>query len=275
MGTVTREIFRVRVDDAVLYGTRWSGASPPVVLLHAGVCDRRSWDAVGDQLSPAHAVIAYDRRGFGDTQPSSGAFSHVDDLIAVLDAVTDGPAWLVGSSAGGRVAIDAVLLAPQRVTGLVLFAPSVSGAPQPAQYDAASQRLSDLDDAAIAAGDLNEANRLETWVWLDGPASPEGRVSGPARDLALAMNAIVQRNADPEGAGASSVDAWNQLGQINVPVTVAWGDLDLPFLVNRSEQLAARLPNGHGRVLPGTAHLPYLERPDLVTQVITEAIGHS
>ncbi len=94
-----------------------------MVLLHAGVCDRRSWDAVGDQLSPAHAVITYDRRGFGDTRPSSGAFSHVDDLTAVLGAVTDGPAWLVGSSAGGRVAIDAVLLAPQRVTGVVCSRP--------------------------------------------------------------------------------------------------------------------------------------------------------
>jgi len=53
------------------------------------------------------------------------------------------------------------------------------------------------------------------------------------------------------------------------------GDLDVPFLVNLSEDLAGRLPAGHGRVLPGTAHLPYLEQPDLVAQVITEAISRS
>jgi pimeloyl-ACP methyl ester carboxylesterase len=270
---VTGENFQVRVADAVLHGTRWDGGSPAVVLLHAGVCDRRSWDQVGGRLSPAHTVIAYDRRGFGGTQPASGAFTHAGDLIAVLDAVTADPVWLAGSSAGGAVALDTALLAPERVTGLVLLAPSVSGAPLPAQYDADTQRLGDLIDAAAAAGDTDEVNRLETWIWLDGPASPEGRVSGAARDLALAMNAVPLRNGDPENAGASPADAWSQLEKIDVPVTVACGDLDVPFIVHRGEQLAARLAAGRSRVLPGTAHLPYLEQPDLVAQVIADAIG--
>ena len=272
---VASQKFQVRVNGTVLHGTGWAGPSPSVVLLHAGVCDRRSWDEAGDRLSTAHAVIAYDRRGFGDTEPGSSPFSHVEDLIAVLDAVTSGPAWLAGSSAGGEVALDTALLAPQRVAGLVLFAPAVSGVAQPAEYDAATQRLSDLVDIAVAAGDLAEANRLETWVWLDGPEGPEGRVSGPVRDLALAMHAIVLGNGDPENAGRSSADAWNHLTQITVPVTVACGDLDLPFLINLSDDLADRLPAGHGRVLPGMAHLPYLEQPDLVAQVITEAISRS
>lgn len=273
-GTVSGEIFQVRVPDAVLHGTRWAGDGPAVVLLHAGVCDRRSWVEVGDRLSPAHAVIAYDRRGFGATEPSATPFSHAGDLLAVLDAGAAGPVWLVGSSAGGRVAVDTALLVPERVAGLVLIAPAVSGAPQPGQYDADTQRLGDLLDAAMAAGDLGEANRLETWIWLDGPASPEGRVSGPARDLALAMNAIVLRNEDPENAGAAAADAWSQLGRIDVPVTVACGDLDVPYLVDSSEQLAALLPAGRSRVLPGTAHLPYLEQPGLVARVIAEAIAH-
>jgi len=86
---------------------------------------------------------------------------------------------------------------------------------------------------------------------------------------------VVLRNTAPKDAGASSADAWNQLEKINMPVTVSWGDLDVPFLVDRSEQLAARLPAGHGHPLPGTAHLPYLERPDLVAQVIADAIARS
>lgn len=243
--------------------------------MRACVCDVRSWDEIGDRLSPAHAVIAYDRRAFGNSPAGSSAYTDTEDLAAVLDAVTTGPVWLVGSSSGGGLAIDAALAQPQRVAGLVLLAPGVSGAPQPARYDAATQRLSDLIDEATAAGDLDEVNRLETWVWLDGPASPEGRVRGPARDLALRMNAIVLRNGVPEDAGAGSLDAWHQVEKINVPVTVAWGDLDVPYLVGQSEQLVTRLPAGRARVLPGTAHLPYLEQPDLVAEVITEAISGS
>ena len=37
-------------------------------------------------------------------------------------------------------------------------------------------------EAADTAGDLDEVNRLEAWLWLDGPAGPEGRVSGPVRE---------------------------------------------------------------------------------------------
>jgi pimeloyl-ACP methyl ester carboxylesterase len=106
-----------------------------------------------------------------------------------------------------------------------------------------------------------------------GHESPEGRASGPARDLALAMNALVLRNGGPEHAGASPAEAWNQLEKIDIPVAVACGDLDLPFVVHRGEQLAARLAAGRSRVLPGTAHLPYLEQPDLVAQVIADATG--
>jgi pimeloyl-ACP methyl ester carboxylesterase len=60
--------------------------------------------------------------GFGETAPSAEEFSHVDDLLAVLDEVTDAPAWLVGSSVGGGVALDAAISALDRVAGLVLLA---------------------------------------------------------------------------------------------------------------------------------------------------------
>lgn len=57
-----------------------------------------------------------------------------------------------------------------------------------------------------------------------GPAQPEGRVSGPARALALDMNAIILRNRVQENAGANAVNAWNRLEEVHVPVTVACGE---------------------------------------------------
>lgn len=76
---------------ARLIGERWPGPDPAVVLLHAGVTDRRSWHAVAACLDGQATVISYDRRGFGETAPSTETFSHVEDLLAVLDEVTDGP----------------------------------------------------------------------------------------------------------------------------------------------------------------------------------------
>jgi pimeloyl-ACP methyl ester carboxylesterase len=262
----------VNRGGARLIGERWSGPGPVVVLLHAGVTDRRSWRAVATALEGRVAVVAYDRRGYGGTAPSDGeGFSHVEDLLAVLDVVTDAPAWLVGSSAGGGVALDTAVSAPERVAGLVLLASAVSGAPAP-ELDADTTRFDRLLDQAMEAGDLDELNRLETWLWLDGPAQPEGRVGDPARSLLLDMNRIILANRVPEEVGASGVDAWSQLDRVHVAATVACGDLDVPFLVERSSELAERLPKGRHRVLAGMAHLPQIEDPAAVAALVVDSV---
>ena len=38
-----------------------------VLLIHAGVNDRRSWKHVVERLSPPHRCVAYDMRGFGES----------------------------------------------------------------------------------------------------------------------------------------------------------------------------------------------------------------
>jgi pimeloyl-ACP methyl ester carboxylesterase len=271
--------FALPAGDTVLAGERWTGgaSSPPIVLLHAGVADRRAWKDVAEALAALGGdVVAYDRRGFGETAGRSPDFRHLDDLLVVLDETADGPAWLVGSSQGGLLALDLALSHPERVAGLVLLAPAVSGAPEPdpGDLDATTRRLSDAIDEAYEAGRLADLNRLEVELWLDGPAGPEGRVGGPARALALDMNAIVLRSDLPDDAGGSGLDAWSRLEEIRVPATLAWGDLDLPIIIDRCRELAERLPAvRETRVLAGAAHLPYLEQPQAVAQLISEAVG--
>jgi pimeloyl-ACP methyl ester carboxylesterase len=267
---------RFVVDRAgfALAAERWAGGPAVVVMLHEGVSDRRSWTQVAGYLAPSVTVVAYDRRGFGETAVSARPFSHVDDLLGVLDDVAEDRVWLVGASAGGGLALDTALVAPDRVAGLVLLGSAVSGSPVP-ELDADSQRFDTLLDEAVASGDLAEVNRLETWLWLDGPAQPEGRVTGTARELALAMNAIILRNGAPEDAGPSGVDAWSRLGELQIPVTVACGDLDAPFLIARNHELADRLPNSRYETLAGMAHQPYLEQPGKVAALVIRALSHS
>lgn len=182
-----------------------------MVLVHSGVSDRRGWEAVAEQLNRSGCpVVAYDMRGFGSSPSIDAEFSHTDDLIAVLEWLDLEPAWIVGSSLGGGVALDAALIAPDRMRGLVLLAPAISGAPRAERLDDKTAPLAQLLEAADAAHDLDEVNRLEMRIWLDGPASPEGRVSGEARELALAMNAAALRSAAREGAGVSGLNTWGR-----------------------------------------------------------------
>ncbi len=262
---------------ALLAAERWGPAgAPPVVLLHAGVADRRGLRGLAERLAAAgRTVVAYDRRGFGDTPPGAEAFSHLDDLLGVLDAAGGGPAWLVGSSMGGALALDAALAAPDRVAGLVLLAPAVSGAPEPeeADLDPATAAIAAELGAAAGTGDTEATARLEVRLWLDGPAEAEGRVGGEARALALAMaGAVLAHGADDE-AGQSGVDAWTRLEEVRAPTTVAWGALDGPAVVALAREVAGRVPGGRGVALPGRAHLPALEAPDEVAELVLAALG--
>jgi pimeloyl-ACP methyl ester carboxylesterase len=256
MRSMAGERFEVPRGSVTLVGERWAGDGTPLVLLHAGVADRRSWYDVAERLSAP--VIAYDRRGFGETPPSPEPFTHLDDLVAVLDATAEGPAWLVGNSMGGALALDAALAVPDRLAGLVLIAPAVNGQPEPEELDADTMGIvGELE----AARDVDEQLRLHAWLWLDGPAGPEGRVGGPARELALAMNERILRHGAPEDAGEGDVDAWSRLEEVRAATTVIWGDRDVPFGIETCRAVVARVPGARAHVLPRTAHLPSLEQP--------------
>ena len=266
------EPFTIRSGAAALAAVRHAGDRPPAVLLHAGVADRRSWRPAAGPLSRALRLVAYDRRGFGDTTYAAEPHRHADDLLCVLDAVAgDEPAWLIGSSQGGRVAIDLTLARPDRVAGLVLVSPAITGAPEP-ELTAAEAEFEARFDAAEAAGDRDAVNRLDAHLWLDGPAQPEGRVAGAARELFLDMNGRALSAPDP-GPELEPPDAWARLDQIACPALVVWGDLDLAAITAGCAGLAAILPAGRPAEMAGTAHLPYLEQPARFAALAAEFLG--
>jgi pimeloyl-ACP methyl ester carboxylesterase len=175
------ERFVLAREGCDLAGERWPGGAQLVVLLHEGVSDRRGWRQVAGLLASQVTVVAYDRRGYGESAVSTAPFTHVDDVLAVLDREQARRAWLAGASAGGGLALDTALLAPDRVAGLMLFGTAVSGAPEP-ELDPDTRRFERLLDAAIAAGDLAVQNRLETWCgWTARRSRRAGSAARPGR----------------------------------------------------------------------------------------------
>jgi len=245
------------------------GSGPAVVGLHAGVADRRSWYPVMAALADRYRMVAYDQRGHGDTSYQPEPYSPVDDLKAVLDAGGIDRAVLVGCSRGGQLAVEAAFRLPDRVGGLVLVGSAPAGAPEGEGLPEAIDRLFDAIEAAEIAGDTAEVNRLEARLWLDGPLAPEHRVGGPARELFLDMNARALA-APPRGQEEKLPARWAQLAEIIVPTLVVAGEHDLPLLVDRARAMAATIPDARLVILPGSAHLPMLDRPEaLIDQLAT------
>ena len=74
--------------------------------------------------------------------------------------------------------------------------------------------------------------------------------------------------------GAREHDAFERLGEVRCPVTVAGGsDSDIP--ASLVELVASRLPQGRAEVLTGKRHLLPFEEPALVAERIVAALSPS
>lgn len=259
-GTVSPDIW-VTSGQAELAVSTW-GDGAPLLALHAGVCDRRSWQWCASTWAEAgYRTVAYDRRGFGSTRYQPEPHDDMADLRAVTGRTDARPAVVLGNSMGGTLAVDLALAHPDEVLALVLIGSLPSGVPvelwqQSADEAAAEARV----DAAARAGDLDELNRWEVQYWLDGPAQTEGRVRGTPRDLMHDMNARALRSPSV-GPTEELSAAWPHLEEITVPTLLVVGDLDEQGLAPVVEQMAGRLGDARVEHLPDSAHCPMLDRP--------------
>jgi pimeloyl-ACP methyl ester carboxylesterase len=248
------------------------GNGDPIIFLHAGVCDRRMWREQMTAVGANHKAIAYDRRGFGETRCEAEDYSAVADLMNVIDTFAHGaPAILVGCSQGGRIALDAALMHPSRVRALILIAPSVFGAPIPVypnEIEKLMMQLKEVDER----GDIDRVNAIEAHLWLDGPLSPEGRVTSVARELFLDMNGIALR-LPPSGTNRDNVPTFQRLHEIATPTLVIQGDLDFPHIQVRSRHMATTMQNAMHIELNGVAHVPSVEQPAQITNLISTFVN--
>ncbi|WP_421989641.1 alpha/beta fold hydrolase [Roseococcus sp.] len=125
---------------------------------------------------------------------------------------------------------------------------------------------------AEKARDLDRVNAMKARLFLDGPLAPEGRVTGPARELLLEMNAIALRSP-PNGRNLDVAPAFPRLDDIATPSLVICGDLEFPHIQERCCRIAAVMRNGSCHALAGSAHLPSLDRPAEVTGLIMDFIA--
>src|SRR2546430_15535892 len=107
-----------------LWYTDSGGDGQAVVLLHAASGTTDSWvyqlPAFGEA---GYRCIAFDRRGWGRTErdPNGEQPGHAsDDLHGLAEHLELGPFHLVGTAAGGIVALDYALSHPERVRSMVI-----------------------------------------------------------------------------------------------------------------------------------------------------------
>ena len=260
-----------QTDDGVRLAYDVTGDGPPVVLLHAGIVDRRMWDDVVPLLADAFRLVRYDARGFGETsRPPSSSFARWDDLFTVMDAAGLDRAHLVGVSQGAETALDAALTEPRRVDRLVLCGSGLRGWNFRDDLDARWQ----AEVAAWERGDLDGCAEESMRTWFDGPSRSADDVDPAVRRRAWEMQRLaIDLENDDAQARSPEPPSGERLDEVAAPTLVMVGELDQPDMVAIADKLAAEIPGALHQVLPGVAHLPPMERPDAFARLIRDFLA--
>ena len=98
-------------------------SAPPLVLVHGGRDQMRSWDRVAGRLAKSYRVIAFDLRGHGKSDWVSdgdyGVMDHVYDLTSLVDQLELDRFTLLGHSLGGNITLRFTGLFPDRIEKLI------------------------------------------------------------------------------------------------------------------------------------------------------------
>jgi 3-oxoadipate enol-lactonase len=242
-----------------------TGSGPAVVLVHSGAGDRRMWDPQLPALVDAgYRVVRGDLRGFGETPMPQQPFNNAQDIVDLMDALGLEKAALIGSSFGGRVALEVAARWPDRLTCLVLLCAALAGHQPSAQLRTFGER----EDALLEAGDIAGATELNVATWL-GPEADDA-----ARDSVRRM----QRHAfEVQLAGPDEIepiDHKTDLSAITAPCLIVSGARDVVDFQQIAVHLAGQLRRSWHIELDWAGHLPNLERPDLVNPMLIEFLRY-
>jgi pimeloyl-ACP methyl ester carboxylesterase len=258
----------VQADNARLY-YETAGQGIPLVMIHAGVADSRQWNNEFAFFAPSYRVVRYDMRGYGKSEPADGEFSHMGDLVAVLDALgVHEPVVIMGCSMGGGLAMDFALTHPSRVKALIM----VGSGPSGLELDVpASAKFAEVEKA-FEVGDLDLVSELETQIWFDGTGRTPEQVDQTMRTLLYDMNRqALAHEVKQLGKRLSNtqVPAFDRLGDLKLPVLIIVGAHDTPYILAAAEYMIEKLPSARMVRVEDAAHLPNMDHPDEFQTAVT------
>lgn len=245
------------------------GAGRPIVIVHGGMGEAAHWQEVGQLLAPSYRIIGIERRPYGRSGTPQSPHSmarEAEDIAAVLDKIGE-PAIVVGHSSGAVATLEAALLQPANLAGLVLYEPPVhAGTPLGGDH----QRLA---EEALAAGEGDKALQI---FFRDIVGFPEAMIddmrSPKWRGGWEYMITILPNQMEDNRAIRALPFGVERYGAIEVPALLLRGTDSPKHLHERLAALVGVLPDSRTVELPGEGHNANMSSPQMVADDIAEFV---
>lgn len=237
------------------YVERGDSSGIPALLLHGLSDSWRSFELVLEHLPESVRAFALTQRGHGDSSRPEAGYRFRDfaaDAAAFMDALGLEAAVVVGHSLGSAVAQRFAVDHPERTRGLVLAGSFASLATSPVARGLWDEVVSEMEDP-VDPGFVREFQE-STLAQSVPPEFMETVVQESRKLPARVWRATV--------AGSLQDDFSGELGKIEAPTLLVWGDQD--GMVPRSDQDAqtAAIAGSRLVVYEGTGHAVHWEEPE-------------
>lgn len=245
-----------------------------MVLLHGTSSSCRAWDPLIPQLAESREVVLVDFPGFGQSPPvppgqrATPAYL-AEAVIAAIAAEGLDRSHVVGHSLGGLVALEVAARTPART--VTAFCPAGAG-----------QGLEGHWARSILIWSRLNAKAVLRWA-PEFPATTFARRQGfrmyanaPLRvspEFALQQARDVVANLAFYDVVTPEVRSWglDRVGDIDCPITIAWGDADRLLPPRQGERYKARFPQAKLLRMRDVGHLVMTDDPRLTVDIILTA----
>jgi pimeloyl-ACP methyl ester carboxylesterase len=227
----------------------------PLLLLSGLLCDETVWADIPQRLGDAADARVVSFRGFSSIPAMA---EHVLAMAPEHFAVA-------GHSMGGRVALEVLRSAPQRVSGLALLNTGVY---------------------TVRDGEPQSRGRLLRLAYEHGMSALAAEwlppmMAGGSRALQLMprLMAMVERSTPDSYAGQINAllnrpDALSVLPTIGVPTLLLSGSEDTWSPISQHQTMRRRIPHATLFEIHGAGHMAPIERPDAVALALREWLAH-
>lgn len=268
-------------DARVFVQEAGSKDGTPVLFMHGTGTWSEVWRETLDTVAKeGYRAIAIDIPPFGYSEKLNGAGSYARQaqarrILGVLDGLGIGQAILVGHSVGARATVEAALLAPERVSKLILVDPALGFSTdetlspafqqnQPSSLMKTIFKAKPLRNAILSTYGTNPlfvGSLVKSFVYRESAVTPE-LISILRRPFSLTNTTGAYgdwlENLSISGDDSLGSDLSN-LKKLRPPVVLIWGRRDSTTPLWQGEALRTLIPGASLHVLEDVGHIPYLE----------------
>ncbi len=238
--------------------------APLVIFLHGISGNRSNWAEQLPAFADRYTAVAWDARGYGDSDDVEGARDFGDfsaDLLRVIDHFGAKSAHLVGLSMGGRIALDFYGRHPERVATLTLADISVAAR----AIDPVAERAGlDRRIRPLREGKTPREIAPDIVKTLIGPATTSATIDRLTESIAALHVDSYLKTLE----AVALYGGYSPFESIAVPCLLIRGQDDQIAKAEMLEALATQIPGAEFRQIPGAGHVSNIEQPALFNGLV-------